>query len=37
MNYKNEIEIADVFLEKSKRLSEEVSKIIIGQEEAVRL
>ena len=37
MNYKNEIEIADVFLEKSNRLREEVSKIIIGQEEAVRL
>ena len=37
MDYKDEIEIADVFLEKCNKLSEEVSKIIIGQEEAIRL
>ena len=37
MNDKNEIEIANVFLEKCNKLSEEVSKMVIGQEEAVRL
>jgi len=37
MSERNEKELADEFLEKCNTLREEIAKIIIGQEEAVRL
>ena len=37
MSEKNEKELADEFLEKCNTLREEIARIIIGQDEAVRL
>src|ERR1700746_3915929 len=36
MNYKNDVEAVDAFVQKYKALNEEIGKVIIGQQEVVR-